>query len=70
MKNIERFKRNSDTFGEPNSKYTVQSSQSYDTMELEVKLRKEQLSCIMLAKEIEALREALGERDQVEYNIT
>jgi hypothetical protein len=27
---IERFKRNSDTFGEPNSKYTVHSSLSYD----------------------------------------
>ncbi len=26
---LERLKRNSDTFGEPNSKYTINSNQSY-----------------------------------------
>jgi hypothetical protein len=34
LKKMERLKRNSDTFGEPNSKYTVHSSLSYDSMDL------------------------------------
>lgn len=52
LKKIERLKRNSDTFGEPNSKYTNQSNLSYDGVDLEMRLKKEQLSCMMLAKEI------------------
>lgn len=34
LKKIERLKRNSDTFGEPNSKYTNQSNLSYDGVDL------------------------------------
>lgn len=44
------MKRNSDTFGQPNSKYTVHSSASYESTDLQTRLKRQQLSCIMLAK--------------------
>jgi hypothetical protein len=67
FKKIDRLKRNSDTFGEPNSKYTVHSVsyESANTPDLEYQLKRERYNCIVMAKDLEALRESLLAKDSV-----